>query len=256
MLLLAILLLMESCCCWHAFSFWCFHCCYHRFCFWYSCYAVGWRFLLHAVVDILSFPDMADVLSIFSIHADVSDSDVTEFLFLLTSVLIPVLLLCRGVSVVFSIHAAIDFPAVAGVLLLLTSLLIPVLTRLLLFSLLLSASLLWMVSLPFLESMLLLLGPSVVDISSIPGVSTFVCFHYVVGVPAVWLASLLFKCACCCWGFHYFWGPAVVEILFVRKQIFPPKMTSLQFVPSKYSWYILRRWQTDQFCHCSRCYRW
>ncbi len=35
-------------------------------------------------------------------------------------------------------------------------------------------------------------GPAVVDIPSVPGVSTVVCVHFVVGVPTVWLASLLF----------------------------------------------------------------
>ncbi len=176
----------------------------------------------------------------------------------LTSVLIPVLLLCLGVSVVFSIHAAIDFSVVAGVLLLLTSLLIPVLILLLLFSLLLS---LWMVSLPFSEFMLscvvlLLPGSSVVDIPSISGVSTFVGDHSVVVSllcgPAVVLVFMLLL------GFLLLFGVLMLLKSLNMKTVFPPKMTSFQFVPSKCSWqlFILRRWQTDQICHCCRCYRW
>ncbi len=69
--------------------------------------------------------------------------------------------------------------------------------------------------------MLLLLGPSVVDIPSIPGVSTFVCFHYVVGVPAVFMLLLGFPLLlgfCCCWN------------PLIRKQICSPKVTNFQCV--------------------------
>jgi hypothetical protein len=60
---------------------------------------------------------------------------------------------------------------------------------------------------------LLLLGPAVVDIPSVCGVSTVVILHFVVGVPTLWLAS-------CVLLFMLSLGPSAFKSLYMKTKKF------------------------------------